>query len=142
MAVLSDRGILAAMKAGDLAIENFNEKNLTPNGYDLTIAEIKVGQDGNTQTSGYVIIPPGKWFAVSTLEYVRCGPSICTQLWIRTSWARKGIISSFGKVDAGFEGTLTLSAYNSSDRLCSKDWTRPRRRPMPSARGTIRARGE
>ena len=116
MAVLSDRGILAAMKAGDLAIENFNEKNLTPNGYDLTIAEIKVGQDGNTQTSGYVIIPPGKWFAVSTLEYVRCGPSICTQLWIRTSWARKGIISSFGKVDAGFEGTLTLSAYNSSDR--------------------------
>ncbi len=116
MAVLSDGGILAAMKAGELAIENFNEKNLTPNGYDLTIAEIKVGQDGNTQASGDVAVPPGKWFAVSTLEYVRCGPTISTQLWIRTSWARKGIISSFGKVDAGFEGTLTLSAYNSSDR--------------------------
>ncbi|MFO7619583.1 MAG: hypothetical protein R6W91_08050, partial [Thermoplasmata archaeon] len=116
MSILSDGGILKAMKDGELAIENFNEKNLTPNGYDLTIAEIKVGQDGETVKSGDVAIPPGKWFAVSTLEYVKCGPQVTTQLWIRTSWARKGIISSFGKVDAGFEGTLTLSAFNSSDR--------------------------
>ena len=116
MSILSDGGILKAMEAGELAIENFIEGNLTPNGYDLSIAEIRVGQGGQTQTSGDVAIPPGKWFAVSTLEYVKCGPQITTQLWIRTSWARKGIISSFGKVDAGFEGTLTLSAFNSSDR--------------------------
>ena len=116
MTVLSDGGILKAMNAGELAIENFIEKNLTPNGYDLTISEIKVGQDGETQKTGDVVIPAGAWFAVSTLEYIKCGPQITTQLWIRTSWARKGIISSFGKVDAGFEGTLTLSAHNSSDR--------------------------
>jgi dCTP deaminase len=116
MTVLSDGGILKAIQDGELTIENFIERNLTPNGYDLTIAEIKVGQEGEVVKSGDVAIAPGKWFAVSTLEYVRCGPSICTQLWIRTSWARKGIISSFGKVDAGFEGTLTLSAFNSSDR--------------------------
>lgn len=116
MTVLSDGGILKAMESGELGIENFIEKNLTPNGYDLTIAEIKVGQDGTTQTAGDVAVAPGKWFAVSTKEYIKCGPQITTQLWIRTSWARKGIISSFGKVDAGFEGTLTLSAYNSSDR--------------------------
>jgi dCTP deaminase len=116
MTVLSDGGILKAMKEGELAIENFIEKNLTPNGYDLTISEIKVGQDGETLKSGDITIPPRTWFAVSTLEYIKCGPQITTQLWIRTSWARKGILSSFGKVDAGFEGTLTLSAYNSSDR--------------------------
>ena len=115
MTVLSDGGILKAMESGERAIENFNERNLTPNGYDLTIAEIKAGQDGETQRSGDVVIPPKTWFAVSTLEYVKCGPRITTQLWIRTTWARKGIISSFGKVDAGFEGTLTLSAFNSSD---------------------------
>ena len=116
MSVLSDGGILKAMKDGELAIENFVEKNLTPNGYDLTISEIKVGQEGATQTVGDIAIPPKNWFAVSTLEYIKCGPQITTQLWIRTSWARKGIISSFGKVDAGFEGTLTLSAFNSSDK--------------------------
>jgi dCTP deaminase len=113
MAVLSDRGILKAIEAGELSIENFIEKNLTPNGYDLTIAEILV-EGRENQNSGTVIIPPKTWFAVSTLEYVKQGPGIASQLWIRTSWARKGIISSFGKVDAGFEGTLTLSAYNSS----------------------------
>lgn len=102
-----------AMKNGDLSIENFNQKNLTPNGYDLTIAEIKLEGQEN-QNTGTVAIPPKTWFAVSTLEYVKQGPRITSQLWIRTTWARKGIISSFGKVDAGFEGTLTLSAFNSS----------------------------
>jgi len=116
MTILSDGGILKAMESGELAIEDFVEKNLTPNGYDLTISEIKVGQDGELQKEGDVTIPPGQWFAVSTKEYIKCGPEITTQLWIRTTWARRGIISSFGKVDAGFEGTLTLSAHNSSDR--------------------------
>ncbi|KYK28970.1 MAG: deoxycytidine triphosphate deaminase [Candidatus Proteinoplasmatales archaeon SG8-5] len=113
MVVLSDAGILKAMENSDIAIENFNVSNLTPNGYDLTIAEILV-EGREKQDSGEVVIPPKTWFAVSTLEYVKQGPGIASQLWIRTSWARKGIISSFGMVDAGFEGTLTLSAYNSS----------------------------
>jgi dCTP deaminase len=113
MTVLSDAGILKAIENGDLAIDNFIENNLTPNGYDLTIAEMLVEGNEN-QNTGIVKIPPKTWFAVSTLEYVKQGPGIAGQLWIRTTWARKGIISSFGMVDAGFEGTLTLSAYNSS----------------------------
>ena len=116
MTVLSDSAIRKAMVDGELAIEDFVEKNLTPNGYDLTISEIKVGQDGESQYDGEVKIPPMTWFAVSTKEYVKFGPRITSQLWIRTTWARRGIMSSFGKVDAGFEGTLTLSAFNSSDR--------------------------
>jgi dCTP deaminase len=115
MTALSDRGILEAMEEGRLALGDFQEKNLTPNGYDLTIAEIQVGQGGERQREGIVAIPPKTWFAVSTLEYVRLGPDICAHLWIRTTWARKGVISSFGMIDAGFEGTLTLSAYNSSE---------------------------
>ncbi len=119
MVVLSDSGILKAMEEGQLIIENYNDRNLTPNGYDLEIAEIRVGQDGESQHTGEIIIPPQTWFAVSTKEYVKLGPEITSQLWIRTTWARKGIMSSFGKVDAGFEGTLTLSAYNSSDKEVS-----------------------
>lgn len=113
MAVLSDIGIMKAINCGDLSIENFNESNMTPNGYDLTIAEVKL-EGRENQKTGTVKIPPKTWFAVSTLEYVKQGAGITSQLWIRTTWARRGIISSFGKVDAGFEGTLTLSAYNSS----------------------------
>jgi dCTP deaminase len=36
------------------------------------------------------------------------------EIWIRTSWVRKGILSSFGRIDAGFNGNLTFSAYNAS----------------------------
>jgi dCTP deaminase len=115
MTLLSDRGIKNAMATGILQIEHFAEKNLTPNGYDLTISEIMVGQRGEKLIAGDVRIPPKTWFAVSSREYVKCGPSVAGHLWIRTTWARKGIISSFGMVDAGFEGTLTLSAFNSSD---------------------------
>ncbi|MCL2786860.1 MAG: dCTP deaminase, partial [Methanomassiliicoccaceae archaeon] len=54
-------------------------------------------------------------FYVSTVERVRMPPDVCAQLWLRTSWIRKGIMGAFGKIDAGFEGTLTLGAYNASD---------------------------
>src|SRR6267143_971242 len=42
------------------------------------------------------------------------GPDITAQLWLRTTWARKGVLASFGKVDAGFRGTLTLAAWNAN----------------------------
>ena len=54
-------------------------------------------------------------FYVSTIERVRMADDICAQLWLRTTWIRKGVIGAFGKIDAGFEGTLTLGAYNATD---------------------------
>ena len=63
-----------------------------------------------------MIIQPGKRFALSTKERIACGPNLCAQLWLRTSWARKGIMCSFGKIDSGFNGTLTLLGFNSSDK--------------------------
>ncbi len=114
MTVLSDEAILSALDVGELEIEPFNGENLTPNGYDLTIEEIEIP---NTQATskGELIIPPGKRFAVSTKERIACGPNVCAQLWLRTSWARKGIVCSFGKIDSGFDGTLTLLGFNSGD---------------------------
>ena len=114
MTILSDEAILSALDVGELEIKPFNEENLTPNGYDLTIEEIEIP---NTQATskGELIIPPGKRFAVSTKERIACGPNVCAQLWLRTSWARKGIVCSFGKIDSGFDGTLTLLGFNSGD---------------------------
>jgi dCTP deaminase len=109
--ILSDKDIKARISDGKLGIENFNEKCLTPNGYDLTISEVFF--NGASVKEGVAKVPPMTWFAVSTKEYVKMGCH-CASLWIRTSWARKGVLSSFGKIDAGFEGTLTLSAFNTS----------------------------
>ncbi len=104
------------MEEGRLSIEPFKEKSLTPNGYDLSISEIYIPSVERKITEGVAGIPQMTWFALSTEEYVKFGPEITAQLWIRTSWARKGIIAAFGKIDAGFHGTLTFSAFNASQK--------------------------
>lgn len=98
-----------------LGIEPFIEKNLTPNGYDLSIDEVYIKKNDEHIKEGMAVIPPLSWFAVSTKEFVKMGPLITSQLWIRSSYARKGVMASFGKVDAGFHGTLTISCFNSND---------------------------
>ena len=37
------------------------------------------------------------------------------QIWIKSRWARRGVLASFGLVDAGFEGILTMGAFASED---------------------------
>ena len=116
MTILSDTDIEHSLKTGELGIEPFLQKNLTPNGYDLSIEEIYIRKTEQHYKEGVVVIPPLTWFAISTKEFVTMGPQITSQLWIRSSYARKGIMASFGKVDAGFHGTLTISCFNASDK--------------------------
>jgi len=115
MTILSDNDIKNSIEKNDLSIEPFNKKNLTPNGYDLSIDEIYIKKSDQHIKDGIATIPPLTWFAISTKEFVKMGPEITSQLWIRSSYARKGIMASFGKVDAGFHGTLTISCFNSND---------------------------
>lgn len=101
---------------GKLQIKGFREENLTPNGYDLTVAELALPDTETSKTKGSLKIPPKTHFLVSTDEAVLLGPRLVGDLWLRTTWARRGVLPAFGKVDAGFEGTLTLSAFNASER--------------------------
>ena len=115
MTILSDVDIQRSLKKNELSIEPFVEKNLTPNGYDLSIEEVYLRKTDEHITNGTAVIPPLSWFAISTTEFVKIGPQLASQLWIRSSYARKGVMASFGKVDAGFHGTLTISCFNSND---------------------------
>ena len=115
MGILSDMDIKECLKNGKLYIEPFFEENLTPNGYDLTIEEVYIPELKKKIREGEAEVSGMRWFLISTKEYIKLGGEITAQLWIRTSYARKGILASFGKVDAGFEGNLTLSAFNASD---------------------------
>lgn len=115
MSILSDVDIKNYIEENVLRIEPFIEKNLTPNGYDLSIDEVYIKKNDEHIKEGMAVIPPLSWFAVSTKEFVKMGPLITSQLWIRSSYARKGVMASFGKVDAGFHGTLTISCFNSND---------------------------
>ena len=111
--ILADSDILERVRSGQLIVGNFEEKNLTPNGYDLTVGEILIPAL-EKKNAGTIAVPSLTWFLIGTKEVVDMPRDIVGQLWIRTSWARKGIMNSFGKIDAGFRGNLTLSAFNAS----------------------------
>ena len=115
MTILSDEDIENSIRNSEVGIDPYNQKNLTPNGYDLSIGEVYIKITEQHVKEGVITIPPLTWFAISTKEFIKMGPQITGQLWIRSSYARKGIMASFGKVDAGFHGTLTISCFNSSD---------------------------
>ncbi len=114
MAVLSDGDILTLLREGGLKIEGFNERNLTPNGYDVTIEEIWLPASDKRQREGTASIPAASWFVIGTKEFLQLPPELVGEIWIRTTWVRKGILSSFGRIDAGFHGNLTFSAFNAS----------------------------
>lgn len=114
MTTLTDADIRAALQDGDMEIEPFSEDQLTPNGYDLAIAEMVLPDTGQSFLAGTAVVPPLTRFLVSTRERIRLGKAMSAQLWLRTSWARRGVMASFGRIDAGFDGTLTFGAFNSS----------------------------
>lgn len=128
MGVLSDRDIAKRMATGSLGIVPFEERCLTPNGYDLRVAEVMIPDEGDEVIrEGKAVVPGGMRFLVSTLERVRMPPDACGSLWLRSSYARRGVFGSFGKVEAGFEGTLTVGGLNAGraplevpigDRFC------------------------
>lgn len=113
--MLSDRDILEAMKKNEIGIEGFREENLTPNGYDLTVGEIMIPSFDLYLKEGEVTIPPLTRFLIGSKEYIRLGRRYTAQIWIKSKWARQGVLASFGLVDAGFEGILTMSAFTSEE---------------------------
>ena len=117
MGVLSDADLLRRRETGEIRIEPFAEANLTPNGYDVSVAEVAIPAQGVSVKDGIAKVPPLTRFAVSTRETVSLGPTLAGQIWLRTTWARRGVVASFGMIDAGFSGTLTFGALNASDAV-------------------------
>ena len=114
MAVLSDSDILSLIEKGSLKIIGFDESNLTPNGYDVTVSEVWIPSTDSRVVEGEVQVPEREWFVIGTAEHLELPSDIVGGIWMRTTWVRKGILSSFGRIDAGFKGNLTFSAYNAS----------------------------
>src|SRR3989442_1216759 len=117
MALLSDADIRQYLAKGELRIEPFDEKNLTPNGYDGQIEEVRVPSSNVRTTRGVAKAPPMTRFPVSTRESVGLGRHVAGQLWLRTTWARRGVLAAFGMIDAGFSGTLTFGALNGASEV-------------------------
>lgn len=108
--MISDGEIKSMVSKGELIVSNFRPEQLTPNGYDLTIGDLRVQDKENYDGA----VPPKTLFWVSSKEKIWLKSGITGQIWLKSSYCRKGIIGSFGLVDSGFRGELTLALYNAS----------------------------
>jgi dCTP deaminase len=110
--ILSDICIQDAIRKKELIVEPFSADRLTSNGVDLTIGAFN---DCSLRQDTFVL-PPECHTLIGTKEHLELPNDLCAQVWIRSSLARKGLLASFGIVDCGYKGTLTLSMYNASDK--------------------------
>lgn len=128
MSIWSDTDFLNAVENGDFKATPWRPDDLTPNGLDLRISHVQVlGRDDAPITQGTVTVPAGERFVLGTEEFLEMPAAAVGSLWIRSSYARRGVLASFGKVDAGFHGNLTVGCFNAShedieipvgDRFC------------------------
>ena len=114
MGLLSDKDIQRHREIGEIGIEPFEPRHLTPNGYDVSIDEVAIPNQDVRVKEGSARVPALTRFAVSTKEVIRLGPRVAAEIWLRTTWARRGVVASFGMIDAGFSGSLTFGAFNAS----------------------------
>jgi len=116
--ILTDEDIIDRAEEGSPLVDPFNIEQLTSNGYDLSIEEIQVGEQvfkfGNHDIN--IVIRPLTHFKVMSIETVLLPEDMVASLWLRSSYARKGIIATFGKVDAGYNGKIAMSLFNGSDK--------------------------
>ncbi len=111
--ILSDRDILTHLKKKKITIDPFNKESLQPAGYDLRFSgECILNED--TWRGEKLEIPPKTHAILSTLERVGM-KNLMGDLKLRSSFCREGLIGSFGWVDPGWIGVLSLSVFNASE---------------------------
>jgi dCTP deaminase len=100
--VMTDKEILEYIKVGKLIAVNFNEKNLTPNGYDLSAKLMNFTE----------LDPTLKVYKIMTDEYLKIPEDIVGRMYLKSRYCRKGVWGSFGFIDAGFEGAIEFTLFN------------------------------
>ncbi|HWC13516.1 MAG TPA: dCTP deaminase [Actinomycetota bacterium] len=131
--ILSDRDIRAAIAAGRIGIEPFDEADVQPSSVDLHVdrffrtfhnarhpfIDVKMPMEDLTEVvevkeEEAFILHPGEFVLGSTMEYVKLPDHLVARLEGKSSLGRLGLLihSTAGYVDPGFEGHLTLELSN------------------------------
>ena len=117
--ILTDKQIKQARNAGTLSIEPFEDRCLSPASYDLRVGVEAFSSTRleriNLQEKGLIILEPGDFVVVVTLETLRLSLRHAGRIGIRSHFTRRGVIPLTGpQVDPGFEGPLHIGLFNVS----------------------------
>lgn len=117
--ILTDRQIKEALNAKIVVIGGFDERYLGPATYDLRVGPEAFSSTRrekiNLKEKGVIILEPGDFVIVITLETLQLSDKHAGRIGIRSHFTRRGIIPLTGpQVDPGFEGPLHIGLYNVS----------------------------
>ena len=133
MSVLSDRDIRAALEAGSVRIDPYDQQDLQPSSVDLHLdrsfrvfrnnrypyIDVRKPQPDLTELLSVgddeqFILHPGEFVLGQTLEWVELPNDLVARLEGRSSLGRLGLLihSTAGYVDPGWKGNLTLELSN------------------------------
>lgn len=102
-------------KLNESIIKPFDEKNIQPNSYELTLySTIKIASEtGWIEKKLPYALPKGIFALASSKEVVRIPSGAVGKVLGKSSIARLGLPIEFaGMIDTGFEGQITLELYN------------------------------
>ncbi len=133
MSVLSDRDIAAALAAGRVKVEPYDEVDLQPSSIDLHLdrsfrvfrnnrypfIDVRAPQPDLTELLSVTddeafVLHPGEFVLGQTLEWVELPDDLVARLEGKSSLGRLGLLihSTAGYVDPGWKGKLTLELSN------------------------------
>ncbi len=133
MSVLSDRDIAAALTAGRVTVEPYDEADLQPSSIDLHLdrsfrvfrnnryafIDVRAPQPDLTELLNVTddeafVLHPGEFVLGQTLEWVELPNDLVARLEGKSSLGRLGLLihSTAGYVDPGWKGKLTLELSN------------------------------
>lgn len=115
--MMGDAEIKDAVQQGDMDIDPLSDELLQPASYDLRVGAEAFVSDADEVTDvakrGLVVIEPGEFAVLMTLERVRCGPQVAGQLGLTSTFARQGLMLLSGpQIDPGFDGVLVVRVTN------------------------------
>ena len=129
--ILSDRGIKASLRSGEIVITPFDEKSIQPASYDIKLGKsFAVPKLDKSMFSPPTItfdkpleyeeweyttftLNPGCFVLGTTMEKFKLADNITAFVEGRSSIGRLGLfVQNAGWVDPGFEGEITLELYN------------------------------
>lgn len=108
--ILSDIEIRRRVSTGEIGIDPFLDDSLSPNGIDLRIGDKALDMNNEIEfnaTDGFT----GKadtFYLMSTLERISLPMNVVGFIFLKSTWARMGVLIPPTVVDAGYGGILSL----------------------------------
>jgi deoxycytidine triphosphate deaminase len=128
--MLTDQEMRVAINDDLMAIEPLCDDSLQAASYDMRVGDraFVSGDDAVTDVAnkGLVIVEPGEFAVVQTLERVHCGPQVAGQIGLASTYARQGLTLLSGpQIDPGFDGVLVVRVTNLAPRRITLPYGAP-----------------